>query len=181
MATHPLAIKLEEAIEHAKKVRDGLLATKEHGDNPENKPWWDWVDSLGRKRVTTRIFGRQNLGAIAAGDQSRLAAVEPGEANASLSKKALRMKADPHMAALQDRYAREFAKCAEDRQRATANGSVTLEDGSVAPAEGKKGVSIPCPKANAALKELEAYMASTYGDFGPSAKSNSGGGGGGGW
>ena len=180
MSVHPFASQCDGIIARLEDILANLRKAKKSTEKPEGQ-WWDWVDSLGRKRVVTRIFGRRNLGPLAANDQERSTAVEPGEANAALSKKALRMKQDGRLAALQERYWRELARCVEARRNAAANGSRTLDDGSIVAAQGKKGVSIPCPKADAARRALDAYLTATYGSVGPGSGSNSGGGGGGGW
>lgn len=179
MATHPFAIKLERAILDAERVRDALIAAKsaaKDADKPEGQ-WWDWIDSSGRKRIITRIFGRKDLGALAAGDASRVAFAEPGEAATPVDKKALARDADQELARLNVLYAEELAKCSREREVATANGSQILEDGSRVAAPRKENVQIPCPGAKRYADAIAAYVSRQSGG----KRITTGGGGGGGW
>lgn len=166
MAVHPLAQKLEVAIEHALRALEALRKAKEAGaDQPENQ-WWDWIDALGRKRVNTRIFGHGQLGALAAAGMERQAEVQAGEANNSFGRVAGEMRVDKTMRALQIKLAQEEGKCARAR-------ALLIRDSG-------REVSYPCPGATAARQALADYMLRTYGDT-QYGVANSGGGGGGGW
>ena len=184
-ATHPLAIKLEAAISHARRALEALKKAKEFGEAKPEGQWWDWIDSLGRKRINTRIIGNVQLGGIAAAAAERQAFVEGGGGVDSGFGKANLMAKDKQLAALNAKYSKALARCEHARQSAEAQGSKTLSDGSVVAAPGRKGVSGSCPEAAALAKQISEYMARTYGNFGPgqggSRPSNSGGGGGGGW
>lgn len=181
MATHPLAMKLEVAISHAKRALDALRRTKDATD--EDKPegqWWDWIDSLGRKRIFTHIVGNEQLGGIAASAAERQAFVEGGGGVDYGFGKAKAIVRDKQLAALNAKYSKALERCARARQSAEAQGSKTLSDGSVVAAPGRKGVTGSCPEAAALAKQIQDYMARVYGDFGPGI-GRSGGGGGGGW
>ena len=182
MATHPLAIKLERAIFHARRALEALRNVKDTGEGKAPGQWWDWIDSLGRKRINTRIAKHVKLGAIALSAAEHQAVVEGG--GGIDSGRGKKIQKDKTLARLNEAYMRELAKCTSARQSAEAQRSKTLSDGSVVAQQGRKGVSIPCPRAAALAETISRYMAQTYGDFGPGfgpKGSNSGGGGGGGF
>lgn len=170
MATHPFARKLEDALAHAKRLRDSLLSAKEKAAESDEKP--------ERVIPLTRIFARRQLGEIATGMPNVI--VEPGEANASLDKKSLDMNKDARLKALNEAYAKALAKCEQARQDARGSGRRQLEDGTYAPTN-RPEVSLPCPAAAALAKQISAYISQRYGRVGPKPAANSGGGGGGGW
>ena len=163
-------------IDHLRDILESMKRTKKSAEEKPQGQWWDWIDALGRKRINTSITGNVKLGALAASAAERQATVEPGEANASLSRKAKAMQGDPTMKRLQNKYWQELAKCGRAQQQAQAQGSRTLSDGSVVAVRGPEK-SMPCPGAQTALAALNAYLTRTYGDTG----NRSGGGGGGGW
>ncbi len=179
MATHPFAIKLERAILHAERMRDALIAAKsaaKDADKPEGQ-WWDWIDSAGRKRIITRIFGRRDLGPLVGGSMERVGFAEPGEAAKPVDKKALARDADQELARLNVLYAEALSDCAREREVATANGSQILEDGSKVAAARKENVQIPCPGAKRYADAIAAYVSRQSGG----KRITTGGGGGGGW
>lgn len=167
MATHPFAIKLERAIVHARSVLESLREAKRSGgERADAEPWWDWVDSLGRKRVTTKIVGAVRLGALVASGAERQATISPGEALFSFDLAKGRKNQDKEFQALSDKLHQEEALCEQARQMANRDARTT--------------VSMECPGLTAARKAMEAYVKKR--PRGPrGAAANSGGGGGGGW
>ena len=143
MATHPFAIKLEEAIEKAKRLRDKLREAKKSTDDDQDEP---------RDTVNTRIFGHVNLGLIGLGGQ---ALVEPGEAT-----KLYVTEPSPAMARLLQKLANAERDCS--RMRATAPIPAqwfTLANGKkswFAGGPGKPDGSIPCPGVTAIQKQIFA-------------------------
>lgn len=181
MAVHPFAQKLEIALEHAKRLRDELLARRdtETGDSLPDDPPGTWRDSLGRLRYITHIFGFRQLGALAR--DTPAVKVEPGEANASLDRKSMDMQKDKRLQALNKAYAKALAACEQARQAARGPGGTRqLSDGTFAPIR-RPEVSVPCPQAAAIAKQISAYISQRYGRVGPKPVANSGGGGGGGF
>lgn len=174
MAVHPFAIKLENAVRHAQDLLESLRRAKSAGEDAgESAPWWDWIDSSGRKRIITRIFGNVQLGALAAGSMERQGFAEPGEAAATGGGKSKNI--DRELAALNEKYFEALSRCAQDRAAAEANGSQILEDGSRVAAP-KRSVQMPCPAAAAAAKAISAYIERKTG-----GRRLTGDGGGGGW
>lgn len=153
-ATHPFAIKLENAIEHAKRVRDALLAAKNRAGEQEAE-----VDRSKKKKHPYRFV---QLGAIAASGMERQADVSEGEA---FNSKPDPKNADKILRYLKIRLAQEESRCAQ--MRAIAN------------RDAGRTVSMPCPGVTAAREAIERYVASQFGRIGVGA--HSGGGGGGGW
>lgn len=171
MATHPFAQKLEIALEHAKRLRDSLLKSKDKAA--------DAGENVGKPMRVTRIFGRRQLGELATGQPNVV--VEPGEANASQDKKSLDMAKDQRLRALNEAYAKALAACEQARQAARGPGGTRqLSDGTFAPIR-RPEVSVPCPQAAAIAKQISAYISQRYGRVGPKPVANSGGGGGGGF
>lgn len=175
-------MKLEIAIENANRLLEELRAQKkETEEDPDAEaPEGFWRDSSGRLHRITKIGGNVNLGGIASNEGERQARVDPGEANASMSKDALALKADKQFKLLQDDYFKELSKCAQALREAGSAGTRRLDDGSIASVR-RKGVQMPCPGADRARKALDAYLRNAYGRVGAGSGSNSGGGGGGGW
>jgi hypothetical protein len=171
MSVHPFARKCDEVIERLRDILANMKRAKKAAKDAGERPV---RDRGGRPRGGGGVI---QLGALASSQAERQGTASPGEANGLFSKQALRMRGDQTMKRLQEKYFRELDKCNRARRRATANGSQTLEDGSIAPAAGKRAVSLPCPGANSARRALDAYMTRTYGRVG----ANSGGGGGGGF
>jgi hypothetical protein len=161
MATHPFAIKLETAIDHARRMLEALRAAKKRGDEEDPRAqWWDWVDSSGRKRVFTHLFGHVDLGGLAAGGMERQAF---GESGFRYDSKANEKNIDKELRRLNLKLSLEESECA--RKRAQAN------------ADAGREVQVPCPGVVAARDALRRYVVRRYTNIGP----NSGGGGGGGF
>jgi len=153
MATHPFAIKLENAIEHAKRVRDALLAAKAKAGEQEKE-----TDRPKKKPHPYRFV---QLGAIAASGMERQADVRAGEGLDSYNAKANEPNIDKTLRSLNIALAREESKCAQLR--------------AIAKRDAGRDVQVLCPGVAAARDALRSYVERRY----PAVIPNSGGGAGG--
>lgn len=133
----------------------------------ENIPDGYWMDSSCKLHRITRITGHINLGGIAMGAGEHQAIVEGGGGIGASSSRSLALSRDRHLAALSKKYSLALEKCNRARQYAESQGSQVLQDGSIVPAAGRKGVQIPCPEADALRKQIAEYLQRTYGNVGP--------------
>lgn len=165
MSTHPFAIRLEAVIENLRRILAAMRASKKKAKDAKT-PGFEGPEFVPYA-VTRQVPG--------SGSAETNAFVEPGGGLFSSDKRDA-MSKDPTLRALNEKHARALEECARARRAAAATGSKTLSDGTVVANAPRQGVSIPCPKATALAKQIDAYVTRVY-----SKKGRSGGGGGGGW
>ena len=157
-------MRLEALIEHLRRMLAALRRAKKSAkdaatpgfDGPEFVPY----------AVTRWVPG--------SGSMETQGNATPGEGLFSADKREALAK-DPALRALNEQYARALEECARRRSEAAATGSQTLEDGTVVRAP-RKSVSMPCPKATALAKQIDAYIGRQYGNIGARRKGSGGGG-----
>ena len=146
MATHPFAIKLEEAIEKAKRARDAMKRSKAVADDEEPG---------GKKLRTSRLSGRVvSLGLIGLGGGPT---VSDGGATHIYD-----MKPSPALAKLLQDLADETRKCNDSQTKVRSEGRFEVVGDKRVWMKGSTSVvgNAPCPGVRQVQKAIKRLIES---------------------